>query len=196
MKLDNVYLDMDGVLVEFTAAALRVHGKEQALLTWPLGHYSLPEALDMSPEDFWAPINALPPEWWENLSPTPWFEDLPRLVERWPITITSVPFTAVADIGKIAWMVKHYGSPPPRYEFIPQRPGLPTPGGHKANHFLLSKTAEERAGCLLIDDSDDEVQGWIAAGGPAIIVPAVWNSAYNSARAPMRYVIEQLQQYS
>ncbi len=195
-RIDHAYLDMDGVTVDFTRAALELHGLTKALQLWPRGLYDMPTACQMGATAFWGPINDQPPEWWAGMPATPWADEVARLAGQWPITIASVAITPAANLGKIEWLTHRYGNPPPPYEFVPRTEHLPRPGGYKAGHFLDHKPDEERASLLLIDDSDAEVAAWRTSGGQAILFPAVWNTAHRFAVDPIRYVADELTDYA
>jgi hypothetical protein len=188
--IETVYLDMDGVLVNFVRPALaliRPGAVGSIMKTWPPGLYDLPTVAEIQPEKFWARVDDQPAEWWARLPATSWADDLTRLVDRWPITIASKPrelASMVSTVGKIAWLVGHYGNPPPPYVFPDD----------KAACLLDGKPAAVRQGSLLIDDSDAEIEAWRARGGPAILFPAIWNSNYRHSLRPLDFVRDELTQ--
>lgn len=162
-----IYLDMDGVLADLTAAALRVHGREDLATTWPRGVYLLSQALGMTEAETWAPINACGTSFWADLERCQWADDLVGLASRYrdgEVMIASSPLKPPAyhsAAGKLIWLERHFGG---RFA--------------SPEHYMLGARKEKLAepGAILIDDSDQNVDRFRARGGKAILVPQPWNS--------------------
>lgn len=150
---------MDGVLVDFFGEALRLHGREALAERWPLGQWDMAAAMGLGGHEFWAPINDLGVDFWANLPWYPWSEELVGLCEAaGGFVIASSPSRrGTSSMGKVQCLQERFGRGFRDYML----------GPHKE---LLAGS-----GLLLIDDSDDQVDAFRAAGGEAILFPQPWN---------------------
>ena len=162
------FLDMDGVLADFTTAMERAHAREfTSLLTedGPLP-FEMEQYWGITPGEFWSPANE--PGFWENIPP---FEHTVELVLRLEqvfdkrLVILSSPSAALAACieGKRNWLQTHlpWVAQERRFFF----------GPHK--HLLASYNT------LLIDDYDRNVQMFMGNGGHAMLFAQPWNRGYN-----------------
>jgi 5'(3')-deoxyribonucleotidase len=162
----TIYFDMDGVFVDFVGEALKVHGLPFSD-PWPLvpndplgRRMDIEAAYGLSHDDFWAPINAIGPEFWLNLPP---LEDglalYEQLTKKYLVLVCTTPARdASSSSGKILWLQRHFGSRFRDYTLAPKKWRLAH--GH----------------ALLIDDSDDNVVEFRRHHGHAWLLPRPWNS--------------------
>jgi len=168
-------IDLDGVLVDFRAGALRQHSRE---LPYHETRWNFHHQLGMSNDEFWAPLDF---EFWRDL---PWHDDgreILRVVEDIfrpeRIVILSDPGQhrhRGVDAGKRAWVRAHL----PRYA---RRTFL---GSDK---FMVASPSK-----FLIDDHDGHIETFTAAGGHAVLVPRPWNERRNLVLPNGRFDIEAL----
>ena len=172
----RVLLDMDGVLVDFFGAALALHGREDLAEDWPAREWDMAPVLGLSGREFWAPINDLGVEFWANLSWYPWADELVALCEEaGGFVIASTPSRRGSSaLGKVRSLQTRFGRGFRDYML----------GPHKA---LMAGS-----GLVLIDDSDEQVEAFRAAGGEAILFPQRWNRAHASIGERLPLLREQL----
>lgn len=172
--MKRIFLDMDGVLANFTQSAGRVFGKGPEELDWSLGHDEAHQIVGVSgPGEFWAAIDKEGPEFWANMDPFPWRDELWDLCESFaPVTIATSPSRKPASsMGKVQWLQKWKGEKFRDYILIP-----------KMKHLLA------RPLTVLIDDHDKHIEGWSNAGGIGITFPQPWNYRREYKDNPIKYV--------
>lgn len=166
MSKPVVYCDMDGVLVDFVGAALRLHRATDLYTKYPgaLGTFDIEKVLGITQDQFWAPINE-ETTFWEDLQPTAeaeWIvETLERIYGRENVCILTAP--ALGDtcfIGKRLWLRRHFPQFITRLAYAKDKSKFASP-----RHTLL-------------DDADKNVAPFIKAGGQAVLVPRLWNAMY------------------
>jgi len=168
MKYSQIFLDLDGVLADFTKAAAKIHKIE------------LPSEME---EDFlyskfakkghfWSKCNSH--EFWANIPRYPWAKDLVRLVDRSGINftfLTKAPMGTGAWSGKARWIESNFGA-------------------HQNKLWVVrgDKSIMAQKGYLLIDDKTSSIEGWRERGGDAF----QWKelSADNTEQA--KYYLEQV----
>lgn len=171
------YLDLDGVLVDFTAGALAVHGKhlEPADIRWDFN-----EQLDLTPDQFWRPLDAA---FWAGLGWTHEGRDLLAEIERLfgerVVILTSPCKTAGAVEGKVEWIRKHL----PAYY----------------RRFLIGAPKHLVAGPdkILVDDHNGNVRKFVSHGGRAVLVPRPWNAlrvATTGGRFNVQEVVREIEE--
>ena len=135
----KIYCDMDGVLVDFDKGYLELTGHEL-------------DGSHRSDTDFWDPINAAGYDFWINLE---WMKDGKKLwsyIEKYNPELLSAPSRQnESRVAKHDWVKK-------------ELPGVQ----------LILRSAKHKkdfAGPnnILIDDRIDNVNGWVEAGGIAIL---------------------------
>lgn len=172
----HVFLDLDGVLVDFFGAALRTHGRPELIDSYPAEQYEIHEVLSISKTQFWKPMSDA--VWWTDLAPYPWFDELLAIVRRMPrsggFSVATSPSHAPGSAaGKVQWMQKHFGREFRDYMIGPQKHRLAQPGA------------------VLIDDNDENIAKFTESGGQAILFPQPWNAMHGehrTAEEKMRYV--------
>jgi hypothetical protein len=113
----TIFLDMDGVLCDFTGSALRLHGINLDVDTqWPAGaSYEFYEAFGMTEDECWGPINEAGAAWWATLPLFDWTNPLVALVEdvaartgRDVGIATSPDRNGFSAQGKTVWIQTHF----------------------------------------------------------------------------------------
>jgi hypothetical protein len=176
-KIHAVYLDLDGVPVDFISGALARHGVAPEAMGGFLipGNWHVEKALGISAADFYAKIQGH--TFWEQLE---WMPDgrailelvegvcLKHNVELWLLTAPTMDDFCWS--GKAAWV----------------RREMP----HLERRLTIScnKACVAGPGKLLIDDSDVNCRAWRGdfkrPGGDTILVPRWWNSEHALAGSP------------
>lgn len=177
----KIFLDKDEVLVDFVGAALKIHGRtfEEVQPNWIPGIWDMTVPMGLTPEEFWGPINAAGKAFWTGLKAKPWIWNLLHLVQNYALSgwwIVSAPSRDDSSrIGKIEWMEKFFGAGFARY------------------HLRADKEALAEPDSILIDDREETVEKFRAAGGKGIVFPAYHNSLHALRNNPIPYVHEQLE---
>lgn len=170
-----IYIDMDGVLSNFVKGALELFDQPNALNSWPLGDRNFPQALGVTRQEFWQRIATSGSQFWSELEPYPWFDELVELIEPWPWYILTSPSECGSSAdGKMQWLRRYCGENFRRFLISPQKQLLARPKS------------------ILIDDLDPNVERFTAAGGVGLLFPRKWNANYALEDDPMRYVRKQL----
>lgn len=162
-KVNNILLDVDGVLADFMGAALHAHSANVRLEDWPKGHWGIADVLGISEEDFWKPIDNY--DFWVSvpLICGAW-EFVDKLAHLAPVTFCTVPSkSAACAAAKITWLRQHFGEKFGSCYMI---------GG--AKHLFA------KPGRLLIDDNDMNVQNFRKEEGAAYLFPRVWNQGWKT----------------
>ena len=165
VKLHSLYLDMDGLLVNFVKQACAAHNFNPDLLT--AGQWAMERDMGISAAAFWG--RCAGHLFWESMEWMPDGREILSLVEGFVENsglrlhiLTSPSDDCGSFSGKYAWLQKH--------------------APHLRRRLTLSCNKGElgHPGALLIDDSDDNCRKWRGyfnrVGGEAILVPRWWNS--------------------
>ena len=161
----RIFLDMDGVMVDFVGSLLQFARRPELLADWqPRGCYDLTQVLGVSSHYIWdnAYSNV---NFWINMQPCPWMHQLLKECRRYgSITIASDPsLSPEAAAGKMQWMSNHLPAWTDRLVLTSHKHLLATPNS------------------VLIDDSDKNIGQFRMAGGHGILFPQPWNSLYEIA---------------
>ncbi len=149
------YLDMDGVLVDFSRGAFDLHHKvyNPGSVTWDFW-----KDMGLTEEEFWSPMDF---SFWANL---PWtsegrllFGFLDGIFHENMVLLTSPSLNHGAIEGKIAWVTRH----------IP----------HMRRRVMVGACKSLLAGPtkILVDDNATNVVDFSKAGGKTVLVPRPWN---------------------
>jgi 5'(3')-deoxyribonucleotidase len=165
----NILLDMDGVMVDFVGAAIKVCGfsVEDCFRDWPPGEYDVIKALHVEKKDFWEKIESKGEELWANLSSYPWarslYDGCSKLGNVFFLTKPTIDPKSAS--GKVIWMQKFLG------------------GQFEARKYLMgpSKHLCGKPGNILIDDYEYNIDTFREAGGQAILFPQHWNKRHHQA---------------
>ena len=174
----DIYLDIDGVCVDFIGPALALVNLEaDTLLTrwardFPGDFY--PEALLGIPrQDFFLEIDRHGADFWRGLPAYPWFNALHQGLGVYGEVLFLTAPTGYPDClaGKYQWLCDSFGQGFDNCIFT----------SHKA------RLAHPRA--ILIDDSDANIQQFRDRGGQGLVFPQMWNSA-GACADPVRVVLQ------
>lgn len=156
----TIYLDMDGVVADFQARACELFARTDLLKRWPAG-LGVDQAIGVSRERFWEVADRKAPEFFAELKPLPWFDELyAELSEIGPVVFCSRPTYNPDHVAqKLAWLQRRFGR-----EF-------------KSYSFLQDKSLLAKPGSILVDDEADNVSSFSAAGGHGLLFPQPWNGS-------------------
>jgi len=159
-----VLVDMDGLLVDFPGEIIRRLCPEKSYADFQ-GDYDIGRALGL-PTDLYSMVG---PDYWESC---PWMADgraiWAAIIEtagpERVVLCSSPTHETSSPMGKLRWIEHHLGEQwLRRYIFTP------------------CKWACASARTILIDDCDEQVDAFTAAGGRAIFVARPWNSLWEIA---------------
>ena len=176
MREPIIYLDLDGVMVDFVGASVQLLcpvGWEHIMKTWPKGEFDVWTVLGVSVDKFWAEIDREGMEFWRSLKPYPWAMELyNRLNELGKVVILTSPArSANSALGKILWMQDFF------MEGMSFRDYMLVPSDLK---YQLAAP-----GRILVDDAERNVRAFDQMGGQAVMVPQPWNYAEEPAAGEM-----------
>jgi len=178
-----IYLDLDGVCVDFVSAGLRAHGFDpaQVLERWAngfRGEYRIHKVLGMPSRQYWEGIDRQGEDFWANLEAYPWFWELyNKLSALAPVIFLSASTRLPATLsGKMKWLQARFGPAFQDYVFTFQKQQLASPGA------------------LLVDDYDLNIDRFRTAGGSAVCFPQLWNCNHTIAD-PLAYTLEQARRW-
>ena len=149
-----IFLDMDGVIVDFVAGSFEAHNREYS----DPKSWSYFESWGMTAAEFWSGIDAHGEEFWANLKPYPWAKDfIASLQAVGDVCFSTSPSRSPACYsGKRIWLQEH---------------GLAdVPCMMGSQKHLLS-----RPGRYLIDDGVHNTKAWGDEGGTSLLFPQSWN---------------------
>ena len=177
----EIYLDLDGVCVDFISAAVRAHGfnPEETLDEWSKNHageFHPYVVLDIEMDAFWEKLHSLGEEFWVNLKPYPWFENLYHSLTRMGEVIfcTSTTRSPTCVSGKLKWLQEQFGTDFNRYIFTAHKDRLAHPNAY------------------LIDDFDANIERFSSRGGNGILFPQIWNSQHYCEQNPIEFIEKRL----
>lgn len=159
MSTSTVFLDLDGVLADFVAEAMVMHGRRREERD-QVNTYNVWDWLGETETSFWSLLTKK--HFWSNLDPTAEMFDIVRLAEEYAggpehVCLLTTPYASPGShAGKWEWIRDYLPAYTKRY--LMGRP----------KHVCARDN-------LLIDDSDMNVAEWKAAGGWAILLPRPWN---------------------
>lgn len=162
--MKTLFIDMDGVIVNFINGALAAHG-------WPITHeqwdcFHKYADLGMSSEEFWAPLKGR--EFWRGLHPYPGamrFLEYLRLNHPEFRFLTSPSDDHECYLGKLDW-VKNFLAVNPLDYVIPCR-----------DKSVMACSN------ILIDDAHHHEQGWRSNGGLFLGFKQPWNNYRHNYRS-------------
>lgn len=176
----EIYLDMDGVCVDFIGAAMTAQGYDAAatLAEWEREHAGtlFPEALmGKPPEDFFTHENLHPHEFWSGLVPYPWFDHLyEELTRIGHVIFLTAPTNAPGCVsGKHEWLINTFG--------------------HGFGDFIFTRHKARLAhpDAYLVDDLPHNITPFDERGGHGILFPQLWNE-WHQVEDKVSHVVERL----
>ncbi len=156
-----IFLDMDGVLCDFSGGACRLFGWD-ATARHKYG-WDFWEGFGYTEADFHAGIIKAGEPFWAGLDELPHARQIYDhcLATGAAVMFASSPTREFSGVrGKYEWLVKLTGKPNVGRQFIP----------------ILLKELLAGPNRLLIDDKDENVEAFRSAGGSAILFPQPWNA--------------------
>ena len=177
----RIFLDMDGVIANFSDKAISaVSGcslEEAAKISDRLVEHDFHGVLGITEDDFWRSIDAMGDQFWAELPPYPWMNELVATIDKFaPWTILSAPsMHPSCAAGKMKWIYKHFGSNFRNFALAPRK-------------WQFARSADQ----VLIDDKYSNITEWIQHGGIGILFPRAFNRARDFRCDPVKYVQEQL----
>jgi 5'(3')-deoxyribonucleotidase len=178
--INQVLLDMDGVLADFVGGCAKAHKRES-----PYAHgmgrgvWDMAQLWKISDEEFWAPTNSR--DFWLGLEKTAeadaFVEAANKLVGVENVAILSSPSDFEGCVGaKREWLNRHF----PQFD------------NGKRMIFAYSKGFIAGPHRLLVDDRDKNIVEFRKAGGMAILVPRHWNRGHVVAHRAAEIVLADL----
>jgi 5'(3')-deoxyribonucleotidase len=161
---------MDGVICNWVAGACEAHGRHDLVQKHLEGEYPNDWSMDGelgSDEEVWHPIDFAGHDFWADLQPYPWADNIINMLDSitipWMIC-THARHTCESHSGKIAWLHKQFGS--------------------TFNNLIMTKHKHYLAGPdrLLIDDAEHNCEAFVEHGGNAFLFPQSWNSNKGKSR--------------
>ena len=182
MTRPRIFLDLDGVLVDWHAGAAKLHGISLPVFGEPYP-LEVNDFTDLTPEQFYAGMDR---NFWAELPPLPHARTLVDMAEDYfgaDVAILTKPIlTEGCSDGKRAWVAEHLGSQYLRKVFIASD-----------KHFCASPLS------LLIDDKSKTCDEFVDYGGHAYLFPASWNERcgtnWDTVRAELHEVFGELSKY-
>lgn len=177
----EIYLDLDGVCVDFTRGAIIAHGYDpnDVLARWAnhhQGEFFPYKVLGLGMDEFWDHLASLGETFWIDLEPYPWFEELySRLGELGHVVFCTSSTRAPSCLsGKLHWLQARFG-----VEF---------------QDYILTAHKDRLAHsqAYLIDDFDRNVDKFTARGGVGVLFPRCWNSNFGIEGDPVEYVLDRI----
>ncbi len=154
-----VFLDLDGVLVDFIGGAFKLHGKSVPLLDVRWGFPEQIGFTGVNDPTFWAGMGH---DFWACLEWTPEGKQLLEGIEEFVkpeqiALMTSLCETVGAVEGKVSWVRRNLPAYTRRLFVGP------------AKHLAAGP------GKILVDDYNENVNRFVEHGGRAVMPPRPWN---------------------
>lgn len=177
----EIYLDMDGVCVDFMGAAIRANGfpPEESLALWRQEHPGslFPENIfNKTPVQFFTNEHIQTEEFWANLVPYSWFDDLYSELDRLGhvVFLTAPTGSPGCVSGKHHWLIDKFGSD--FHDFI----------------FTRHKNRLAHGNAYLVDDMAFNTAPFSQRNGHGVLFPQIWNDL-NHIEDPVTHVICELE---
>lgn len=170
--IDHILLDMDGVLVQWNEAVCELLGKPGLVVD----RFKTAECLGISNDEMWESIDDIGADFWANLKPYSWTDELLELVGGFPWTIaTAYAQDETCSQGKHRWLNNRFG--------------------RNFEGMMIGKRKWLMAGPgrVLIDDREKNVIDFDFHGGFGILFPQPWNENRHLCDRRMEYVRDQLE---
>jgi len=177
MRIERCFLDIDGVLADFTEGVCRAFGlnykklyQEDAFNTWNWNR-----RLGISDEEMDAACNI---DFWAGLRPTSDWKGTLWMLEKWLGTENTFLLTTPMPnpgswTGKKLWVDR----------YVPQY----------SKRLIISPAKKHlyaKPGVLLVDDNQDNVINFMEHGGETILVQRPWNFGTTSVQQSINYIQE------
>lgn len=157
----------------------------EKIFNWPHHKTQSPEEdipmfLGITNKKFWDIIDSYGEEWWANLEPESWAEELVEIVKFYDpnfTILTSPSLSHFAASGKVLWLQKFFKSKRFKNYII-------TPAENKQK--LANKYS------VLIDDNDKNCEQFSKKLGYTILFPRSWNANHQIEDQKLEYVKREL----
>jgi 5'(3')-deoxyribonucleotidase len=176
----EIYLDMDGVCVDFMSAVLRTHGMdpEGVMADWATRHRGevFPQPLiGMEPQTFFTNEAMADAAFWSSLVPYAWFDVL---------------FEEMSKIGHVIFLTAPTGAPGC---VAGKHIWLKDKFGNDFQDFIFTRHKERLAhgSAFLVDDLAHNTQRFMERDGHGVLFPQIWNRNADIGDK-VNYVIEYL----
>ena len=177
MKNYEIYLDLDGVCIDFMASALEIQGYDPKTIfskwkTTQPGELFPTLSIEKKPIEFFTDKALETETFWRELKAYEWFSYLyTELKSFGNVMFLSAPSGAPGCLsGKHHWLKDYFGASFSEYIFTKHKDRL----------------AHEKA--ILIDDMAFNVSAFESRGGTAFLFPRVWNELH-AIYEPTEYVL-------
>jgi 5'(3')-deoxyribonucleotidase len=159
LKCLDIYLDMDGVCVDWVKGVLKILKREDLINNIPENCKSIEEATSLNLAYVRNEISKHGSEWWRNLEELPWFWELYNtLIKLGRVTfLTSPSPDPNCSKGKIEWLYDRFGNNFKDYIITPQK--------YHCSH----------KNSILIDDTLEKCQEFLEKDGQAVLFPTEFN---------------------
>ncbi len=177
----EIYLDMDGVCVDFIGAAMNAQGYDslELLPKWRQEHPGslYPEPLFNIPAtEFFAHAHLHTRAFWRGLVPYPWFESLYAELGRFGhvVFLTAPTESPECVSGKHDWLINTFG--------------------HAFKDFIFTRHKDRlaHANACLVDDMPFNIAPFEQRQGIGLLFPQAWNELAH-IDDPDGYVLAQLE---
>ncbi len=174
--ITRAFLDVDGVICDFTSSALMVMGitREQMEERVPIGTWNVNHGT-MEESEFWKRVDSVP-SFWESMSKLPDADKIVGLCESYfgenVVLLTTPPSSPDSYSGKARWVKANF---PKLYRRMFIGP----------NKYLLA-----HFWAVLVDDSEKNCSKFEDAGGHAVLVPDRGNRLYTETHRRVEHVKE------
>ena len=176
MKLNRIYLDLDGVIVDFVGGCHALFGKPVN----PQTSYDIHSWWDLSPNEFWNRIAATS-GFWSGLKPYQHAQEFVTLLKTFTkeiVLVTSPTLDPQCAAEKTEWIQTYFK-------------------GNFRNYIITSRKELLEKDGLLIDDSNDKINKFRIYDGRAILFPQPWNalSMIQETHSKLSYIEERLKEF-
>lgn len=162
-----IFLDLDGVIADFTGGACAIHGQPD----YPVTQWNWYREWGLSGNAFWRPIKEHPDFYGFYVRKYEWADELREqlaILDR-VVIATANPLHPGLAASKTQWILDNMG-----------------------DHFTVQMGNEKELfagpGRILIDDCDANVEKWRANGGEAVLFPQPWNENADVVDKRLSYV--------
>jgi 5'(3')-deoxyribonucleotidase len=171
-----IYLDMDGVLADFTTGFCRWRN----ISDMPAHHQTtwsgVCDHAGFAPDQMDLVLRQASASFWATLPVFPWAQDLVAICLGYGQVriLTAAVASEEAVTGKMRWLDKHFSHLTSRAIFCREK-------------YLLA-----RSSAVLIDDHDEQLDKFQEHGGAAIVFPQPWNTGREQIRDRLDFVSKSL----
>ncbi len=179
----EIYLDMDGVCVDFIGATIDAHGLDSGtmLRKWHDEHpgSQYPESLfGMPAETFFTHERLGEAGFWRDLTPYPWFESMfEALSNQGHVVFLTAPTGEPGCVaGKLEWLKNTFGN------------------GFTDFIFTRHKDRLAHGNAILVDDMHRNIESFNHRDGHGVLFPQTWNDHHEHLEQASGFVLHRVQQ--